>query len=528
MGVCQCIFTWFYPGLTPAYACGEDDAPVAAHAARSSPSRPMDSRSPLVQPAVSRSLLPLILATLLGACSSAGPDYLPREAQAPAAWKAPTAGTRPAEGDELARWWTQLSDPLLTGLIEEALQANPDLKASAAALRAARASRSVASANRFPTLSAGAGASRSKAFGADKSLYDAAFDASWEPDVFGASRRALEAADADLAASLADLQAARVSLVAEVALNYVELRAYQARLGIARSNLGSQSETLQITDWRARAGLVGSLDVEQARSNRDTTRAVIPTLETGQAAAEHRLALLTGRSPGSLHGRLAVQEGTAAGLPVVPEQVGLLIPAEALRQRPDVKAAERRVAAETARVGQAEAARYPGFSLSGSIGLQALGLSTFTGGGQLARSLAASVSGPLFDGGRLRAQVDVREAVREQSVAAYEKAVLLALEDVHNALVALAGGRERQAALASAAEAARNAALLASHRYRSGLIDFQTVLSTERSLLSIEDSLATADAERLTALIRLYKALGGGWSPDAAATTSLVTTHERS
>lgn len=491
----------------------------------------MDSPFPVPQIAAMRPVLPLILTALLGACASVGPDYRAPVIQAPAVWQAPTAGTYRVESTDLARWWTQLSDPLLTCLIEEALQANPDLKASAAALRAARASRSLVSANRFPTLSAGAGASRSTAFGADKSLYDAAFDASWEPDVFGANRRAVEAADADLAAGLADLHAAQVSLVAEVALNYVELRAYQARLGIARSNLGSQSETLQITDWRARAGLVGSLDVEQARSNRDTTRAVIPSLETGQAEAEHRLALLTGRSPGSLHVRLVAPEGAAAVLPVVPEQVGLFIPAEALRQRPDVRAAERRVAAETARVGQAEAARYPGFSLSGSIGLQALDMSTFTGGGQLARSLAASVSGPLFDGGRLRAQVDVREAVREQSVAAYEKAVLLALEDVHNALVALASGRARQAALSSAAEAARNAALLASHRYRSGLIDFQTVLSTERSLLSIEDSLATADAERLTALIRLYKALGGGWSSEtaaAAASTSLVTPHEHS
>lgn len=491
----------------------------------------MDSPSSFPLVAATRSLSLLILTALLGACASVGPDHRTPVMHAPAVWQAPTAGTYPVQSDDLARWWTQLSDPLLTCLIEEAVRANPDLKATGAVLRAARASRNQASANRFPTLGVTAGSSRSTAVGVDKSLYDAGFDASWEPDVFGGTRRALEAADADLAASQADLHAAQVSLAAEVALNYVELRAYQVRLSIARRNLGSQSETLQITDWRARAGLVGSLDVEQARSNRDTTRAVIPSLETGQAETEHRLAVLTGRSPGSLHERLAAQDAAVGALPELPEQVGLLIPAEALRQRPDVRAAERRVAAETARVGQAEAARYPGFSLSGSIGLQALSLSSFTGGGQLARALAATVSGPLFDGGRLHAQVAVREAVREQSVAAYEKVVLLALEDVHNALVALASGRERQAALTSAAEAARNAALLASHRYRSGLIDFQTVLSTERSLLSIEDSLATADAERLTALIRLYKALGGGWSLDAsaaAATTSLVTTHERS
>ena len=355
-----------------------------------------------------------------------------------------------------------------------------------------------------------AGVTRSAALGADKTLYSAGFDASWEPDVFGGTRRALEAAEADLEASLADMRATRVSLVAEVALNYVELRAYQARLAIARDNLGSQSETLQITDWRAQAGLVGSLEVEQARSNRDTTRSAIPTLDSGRAAAEHRLALLTGRAPGSLHEQLNMA-GQGA-LPTLPTGIALRIPAETLRQRPDVQAAERRLAAETARVGQAEAARYPSFSLSGSIGLQALGLSTFTGGGQIARSLVGAVSGPVFNAGRLRAQVEVQDALREQKLAAYDKAVLTALEEVQNALVALSGGSERQQALTSAAGAARTAALLARHRYSAGLIDFQTVLTTERTLLSIEDSLASAEAERVTALIQLYKALGGGWT----------------
>lgn len=416
----------------------------------------------------------------------------------------------PEAGDKLARWWEQLSDPQLNGLIEDALAANPDLRSAGAALRAARANRNVASANRFPTVSTSAGVTRSAALGADKTLYSAGFDASWEPDVFGGTRRALEAAEADLEASLADMRATRVSLVAEVALNYVELRAYQARLAIARDNLGSQSETLQITDWRAQAGLVGSLEVEQARSNRDTTRSAIPTLDSGRAAAEHRLALLTGRAPGSLHEQLNMA-GQGA-LPTLPTGIALRIPAETLRQRPDVQAAERRLAAETARVGQAEAARYPSFSLSGSIGLQALGLSTFTGGGQIARSLVGAVSGPVFNAGRLRAQVEVQDALREQKLAAYDKAVLTALEEVQNALVALSGGSERQQALTSAAGAARTAALLARHRYSAGLIDFQTVLTTERTLLSIEDSLASAEAERVTALIQLYKALGGGWT----------------
>ncbi|NML25635.1 efflux transporter outer membrane subunit [Zoogloea dura] len=469
-------------------------------------------------------LAPLLLCSLLAACATVGPDYHPPVAQAPAAWQAvPLEGTVPAGDIDLSRWWTQLADPQLSRLVDEALVANPDLQRAAAALRAARAARELAVANRFPTLSASAGASRSTALGVSRSLYQAGFDAAWEPDVFGGTRRALEAAEADLAASEADLQATRVSLVAEVALNYVELRAYQARLAIARDNLASQTETAQITDWRSQAGLASSLEVEQARSNRDSTRAAIPALDSGRAGAEHRLAILTGRTPGSLHAVLAVDEGTRGrALPSLPPGIALSIPAEVLRQRPDVQAAERRLAAETARIGQAEAARYPAFSLSGNLGLEALGLSVLGGGGQIARSLAAGVSGPLFDAGRARARVQAQEAVRDQSRAAYEATVLTALEEVQNALVALANGRERQQALSSAAGAARNAALLARHRYTSGLIDFQTVLTTERSLLSIEDSLASAEAERVTALIQLYKALGGGWSPRDTAMNARV------
>lgn len=464
-------------------------------------------------------LLPLLLAGGLTACASVGPDYRAPAVAVPAAWQAPSPDAS-ASPQSLANWWEQLADPQLSALVADALAANPDLDAARAALRAARASRDAAAAQRAPSVSAGGGVTRSTALGGERTLYDAGFDAAWELDVFGGLRRAVEAADADRAAALADLRATRVSLVAEVALNYIDLRAAQMRLAIARANLASQTETLQITQWRSQAGLASALDVEQARSNRESTRAQIPTLDTGRAAAEHRLAVLAGRAPGSLHDVLAVADGARGGLlPRLPAGVAVSIPAEALRQRPDITAAERRLAAATARVGQAEAARYPSFSLSGSIGLQALGLSTFTGGGQLARSLAASVSGPVFDAGRLRAQVEVQDALREQQLAAYRKAVLGALEDVQNALVALSDTRLREQALVDAADAARNAALYARHRYASGLIDFQTVLSTERSLLTIEDNLASAEAARLTALVQLYKALGGGWSPgDGTAT----------
>jgi NodT family efflux transporter outer membrane factor (OMF) lipoprotein len=304
-------------------------------------------------------LLPLLLAGGLTACASVGPDYRAPAVAVPAAWQAPSPDAS-ASPQSLANWWEQLADPQLSALVADALAANPDLDAARAALRAARASRDAAAAQRAPSVSAGGGVTRSTALGGERTLYDAGFDAAWELDVFGGLRRAVEAADADRAAALADLRATRVSLVAEVALNYIDLRAAQMRLAIARANLASQTETLQITQWRSQAGLASALDVEQARSNRESTRAQIPTLDTGRAAAEHRLAVLAGRAPGSLHDVLAVADGARGGLlPRLPASVAVSIPAEALRQRPDITAAERRLAAATARVGQAEAARYP-------------------------------------------------------------------------------------------------------------------------------------------------------------------------
>ena len=415
--------------------------------------------------------------------------------------------------DELSRWWETLRDPVLPELVSASLAANPDLKSAQARLRQARARRLLAGADFFPTVSGAFAASRVRTSeqagtGRTTELYSAGFDASWEPDVFGGVRRGVEAAQADLEASAASLHNTRVSLVAEVALNYVEVRAFQSRLGIARANLDSQIETFQLTDWRAQAGLVGALDVEQARANLEQTRAQIPTLETSLAQAEHRLAVLLGLAPGALRAQLA----SGGPVPAPPERAAVGIPADTLRQRPDVRAAERTLAAETARIGQAEAARYPGFALSGFIGLEALSLGALGGSGATAHSLAASVATVIFDGGRLRHQVEIQSAVAEQALANYEAAILTALEDVENALVSLANSVQRAATLRTAAEAARNAALLARQRYASGLIDFLTVLDTQRTLLSIEDSLAATHAESASALIQLYKALGGGWS----------------
>ena len=476
--------------------------------------------APMDTPHLTR-LLVMLGGLGLAGCAAVGPDYAPPAPEVPASWNRLDVADKPvahatATGD-LSQWWRGLNDPLLSELIDEALQASPDLRSAQARLREARARRTVAAAERFPSVTASGTARRSQSSeetgsGDTRNFFSAGFDASWELDVFGGVRRSVEAAEADLASTEASLDNTRVSLASEVALNYVEVRTRQILLGIARDNLASQSETLQLTDWRAQAGLVSSQDVEQARSNREQTRAQIPALETSLAEAEHGLDILLGRVPGTLHARLAA----TGDLPAVPDQIAVGIPADTLRQRPDVRAAERRLAAETARVGVAEAARYPSFNLEGSIGLEALTLGALGNSSAAASSLVAGITGPIFDAGRLRAQVEIQDAVREQALVAYEQTVLVALQDVENALVALARNRERVEALENAVESVRNAAQLARQRYSAGLIDFQSVLDSERSVLVLEESLASSRSNGVLALIRLYKALGGGWSPQAA------------
>lgn len=459
-------------------------------------------------------LLALLMSATLAGCAAVGPDYAAPDPAAPAGWRSwLDDGLTPdaVNAGAIAQWWDQLGDIALTQLIRQVIAANPDVRSARAALREARARRAIAGADFFPTISASVSRThrnRATVGTAGNDLYEAGFDASWEPDVFGGTRRGAEAAQADLEASAASLDATQVSLVAEAALNYVEARALQIRLRIARNNLASQQETWQLADWRVQAGLANSVEVEQARANLEQTRASIPALERSLAEAQNRLAVLAGVAPGTLNERLS-QPGA---IPAVPQQLAVGIPADALRRRPDVRVAERRVAAETARIGQAQAARYPGVSLSGSIGVESLAFDTLTNG-SVARTFVASVAAALFDGGKRRQQVAAQEAVREQALIAYEKTVLAALEDVENGLTAFARSKERQAALRAAAEAARNAALLARQRYTSGLIDFQTVLDTERSVLTIEDTLAAAEAEGASSVITLYKALGGGWTP---------------
>lgn len=476
----------------------------------------MTESPPLLQP---RQWLAILTCIVLAACTSlpaVGPDYRLPKLSVPNSWHAqPEAATNADVDSVLRRWWQQLDDATLDDLIARALAANLDLKQAEARLRQARAARRQAIGEQLPTLSASAGKTRSRAAGTSTTLYDAGFDASWEIDLFGGQRRAVEAADADTAAAAARLEEVRVTLVAEVVQNYVDLRSARQRLAIARDNLATQEESARIADWRQQAGLAGSLDVEQAIANREQTRASLPDLEIAAREAGNRLAVLLGAAPGALDTTLAA----AGGLPEVPADLAVDIPARVLTRRPDLIAAERTLAAETARTGQKLAARFPSLTLSGSFGWQAYSLGALGGSDTLLRALAGSLAATLFDGGRRRAAVDAQDAVREEALHAYEASVLNALEEVENALYAHAAARQRIVARRQAASAARNAATLARQLYESGLTDFRDVLDGERTRLTAEDSLASAEALQLTTLIKLYKALGGGWEQAAASAT---------
>ncbi len=428
----------------------------------------------------------------------------------PAAWSLAGSGKETGTSS-LAEWWLHFNDPLLGDLVTEALKANTGIKSAQAALRQARALRDVSAAGLLPALDGSASAGRSKS-GNNSAVntFTAGLDASWELDIFGANRSALDTSEATVRASAASLGDVQVSIAAEVALNYITLRDAQARLAIAADNLTSQLETLQITQWRLQAGLVTSIEAEQARTAVEQTRALLPALQTSIEQTCHALAVLTGQTPSALSTILAV----ARPVPQAAGDLAFSFPAETLRRRPDVRAAEHQVTAAVGRVQEADAKRLPNFKLSGSLGLNALTLSSLTNGASVVSAILAGVSMPVFDGGAGRAQVRAQQAALDQAFAAYQAAVLTALKDVEDALVALRGDRERLLRLQDAAEAAANAALLARQRYSSGLVDFQVVLETQRTQLTTQASVASARADVSSDHVRLYKALGGGWLPD--------------
>ena len=456
-----------------------------------------------------------VVAQFALACTVVGSDYETPKSDVPPAWRGePDSGLTPTPSG-LADWWKRLDDPLLDELVARAARQNLDLHEALARVSEARALRGVAAGERFPTLDAElayrrSGESQNTPLGAfvpDNGVYSAGFDAAWELDLWGRVSRSVEAADADLAATVEDAHDVAVTVAAETAVNYVELRAFQRRLALARENVSLQEQTLALVQGRLDSGLVGERDVAQAKTNLETTRSSLPPLEIGLRAAENRLAVLLGTAPGALAAELAAERA----IPVPPLAVAVGVPADLLRRRADVRRAERVLAAEHARIGVAEGDLYPRLTLNGNLGLAAEDLSDFDQSQSGVFGIGPSLRWNLFDGGRLRGRVKAQEARAEQALVRWENTVLGALEETENAMTAFVREQTRRRSLAEAATQARRSVELARTQYEDGLTDFQIVLVSERALASLEDDLAQSDAAIATSFVVLFKALGGGW-----------------
>jgi multidrug efflux system outer membrane protein len=475
-----------------------------------------------VKPAIPQKRLSwamLLAAGMLSGCAMVGPNYTGVHPKAPAAWHTPLQGGLVAgqmNPTTLAQWWKTLSDPELASLEDRAVKGNLDLQTAKARVREARAERGMSEAGLSPNLNVSGSVAKTRTSlnnygnGAENTTYIAGFDAGWELDIFGGVRRSVQAAQANLEASQADLRDVLVSLMAEVALNYVDVRTYQARLTAARINLAAQQESYDLNLSSYHAGLINQLAVEQAGYSLERTRSLVPSLQTGLEAAKNRLAVLLGESPGAVHQELEAEKP----IPTIPVSMTVGIPAETLRLRPDIRRAERNLAAQTARVGVATADLYPKFRLSGTVGLQSIASGDFFQSDSRAWNIGPGVSWNLFDGGAVRKNIEVQTARQEQALVAYESTVLRAQEEVENALTAYAKEQLRFNSLTRATEAAKKVFALAKDQYKAGLVDFYTVLDAERSLQALADDLAVSRGTVTANMIRLYKALGGGWVPE--------------
>ena len=445
---------------------------------------------------------------------SVGPNYHAPKVAVSGKWSEPLEGGLTNRTARAAEWWTTFNDPKLNSLIVRAVQSNHDLRIAEARLRQARAQRRFSTADFWPTMDASASYTRERASKNvnqpsnpfENNLYQAGFDAAWEIDVFGGKRRALEAATADAAASEEDRNDTLVSLLAEVARNYVELRGLQQRLLITRDNIKSQQDALEVTQARFKGGVASELDVTQAAALLASTRSQLPSLETSLKQTLHQLAVLLGQQPGALLAELS-GEGP---IPPTPPEVPVGLPSELLRRRPDV----RQLAAATARIGVQTAELFPKFSLTGAAGLQSVSASDWFTGGSKFWSAGPTVQWRIFDAGRIRANVRVQNEKQEESLAVYEKAVLTSLQDVENALVAYAQEQVRYRSLKDQTEAHRRQVELANELYTKGLADFLNVLDAQRSLYQAEDQLVQSEKTISQNLVALYKALGGGWEPE--------------
>ena len=450
------------------------------------------------------------MAIVVVGCTAVGPDHQPPQASAPKAWnQGGDVRIARAQGDiALKRWWDEFEEPTLSMLVGIAVDANFDVRTAESQLRQARAERRRSRSSFLPTLDARGGSGQSGQFLRDNAdgasrLHSAGFDATWELDVFGGARRAAEAGDADEAAAEESLRDVLVSVVAEIALNFADLRTLEHRRSIAEANLAAQAESGDIIAAQVEAGAVTTFDLDRARANVEETRASIPAIDQEIVAVRNRLCTLVGRSPGALEDVL----GSTSGIPDVPIEVAIGIPADVLRRRPDVRAAERRLAAETARVGVATAELYPKFVLNGSIGIESTSMAGLSG----IYDFGPQIRWALFRGGSIRREIEIQSEVQEQALIAYEARVAEALAEVETSLSAFGEEQARLVSLRLSSEAAARAAEVATARYQAGLTGYIDVLDAQRSRLSAEDAVARSEGKLVSDLVRLYKALGGGW-----------------
>jgi len=478
---------------------------------------------------VTRAFILVLLSPLVASCV-VGPKYVPPQPALPSTWQeAPHVGS---VGDRSAieRWWTEFHDATLTDLVTAAIVGNLDLKIAATRVREARAARGIAASAALPQAGVHAQSARSERsdavppfnavagdaspFGSrTQNVFEGGFDAGWELDVFGGVKRDVEAAVAQVQAAEESRRDVLVTLVADVARNYVELRGAQRQLEILEATVRSQQDSLDLAKARFDAGLGTALDVERAEGLVDATRSRGPELQRLIKRAIYRTDVLLGEAPGGVASRVE----TPRPLPSQPPDVPELLPSELLSRRPDLRRAERDVAAATARVGVARSELFPRFSIGGNFGRRSRDAGDLGSSGSQFWFLFAGVRVPILSGGRIRSNIEVQDARQEQAVRQYEKAVLVAVEDVENALSSHTREQRRLEALRASVAANRRALDLATERYTGGLENFLSVLDAQRAVYAAEDGLAQSETNALVSLVAVYKALGGGWTVDQEA-----------
>ena len=460
----------------------------------------------------------LILVLLVPGCT-VGPDYIRPSTPHQEAFQE-AEGTAPLRPDEV-RWWQNLNDPQLVTFIEKGISENQTLKEAEAHVREARALRGVAAANLMPQADAGAGYNHSRLSGTagivgqlpaglinlDQDLYQVGFDASWEIDIFGGRQREVQAALAREQASIENYRDAMISVIAEIARNYVELRGAQRQLAIARKSSDIQEKTLFLVQVRLDAAISSELEVAQARAQFERTRATLPPLSALIRGSAYRLAVLTGQLPASLLDELL----STAPIPNPPDVVPVGLPSDLLLRRPDLRRAENELRAATSDIGAAKADLFPRFYLTGTANPQSARFTDLFTANSFAWSLGPNISWPVFQGGRITSNIAAFEARRDEAVARYRQSVLKATQEVETSLVGYAESRVEREQLALSLASQSRAMALAKERYGSGIKDLFTVLDSEKQLRDVENSLAVNETQMMVNLISLYKALGGGW-----------------